>query len=316
MTEEELTNLFASHIVERRKRFETGGRLVHYTSAESAYKIIKGRQIWLRNASMMNDFSEIEHGLQCLISAWASEPGQKLQAMLNRIKDGLRDEIAGLFDGHTDAIKRATYIISLSEHDDDEDKLGRLSMWRAYGARAGVAMVLNNTAFAATTDEMKVYSSPVFYQDFEQFGAWFESWVDKLLAAEAGLSTVDPALLQWWMFYAFRSFVLCTKHPGFAEEREWRVFYSPTFEGETEWVSHSVEIIGGIPQLVMKLSLHDNAEKGITGVVPATLFNRIIIGPCEHPVQVRAGIASALTDSGVAEPLANMWISFIPLRQY
>lgn len=175
MTEDELIDLFASHIVARRKCLAEGGRLVHYTSAESAYKIIKGREIWMRNASMMNDFSEIEHGLHCLIAAWMSEPGIKLQAMLNRIKDGFRDQIAKLFDIHTDGIKRATYITSLSEHNDDEDYLGRLSMWRAYGGRAGVAMVMNNAAFAATTDAIKVYSSPVFYQDQAQFGDWFAS---------------------------------------------------------------------------------------------------------------------------------------------
>jgi len=247
MTHDELTNLFASHVVERRKRFESGGRLVHYTSADSAYKIIKGRQIWLRNASMMNDFSEIEHGLHCLITAWASEPGQKLQTMLNRIKDGLRDEVASLSDGHTPAIKLGTYIISLSEHDDEEDELGRLSMWRAYGSRAGVALVLNNTAFAATTDEMKVYSSPVFYQNSLQFGNWFAGWVNRLLSFEDRLTKVDPNVLQWWLFFAFRSFALCTKHPGFAEEREWRVFYSPSFEGDTEWITQSVETINGIP---------------------------------------------------------------------
>lgn len=216
MTEDELANLFASHVVERRKRFETGGRLVHYTNAEAAYKIIKSRRIWLRNASMMNDFSEIQHGLHCLTNAWASEAGVKLQAMLNRIKDGLHNELATLFDGHTDAMKLGTFIISLSEHDDDEDELGRLSMWRAYGARAGVALVLNNTTFAAVTDAMKVYSAPVFYHSVAQFEAWFAGWADGLLAAEAQLGEVDPVSIQTWMFYALRSFALCTKHPGFA----------------------------------------------------------------------------------------------------
>lgn len=315
MTEDELANLFASHVVERRKRFETGGRLVHYTNAEAAYKIIKSRRIWLRNASMMNDFSEIQHGLHCLTNAWASEAGLKLQAMLNRIKDGLHNELATLFDGHTDAMKLGTFIISLSEHDDDEDELGRLSMWRAYGARAGVALVLNNTTFAAVTDAMKVYSAPVFYHSVAQFEAWFAGWADGLLAAEAQLGEVDPVSIQTWMFYALRSFALCTKHPGFAEEREWRVFYSTTFEGETEWVTPEVETIGGVPQLVMKLSLHDNTDKGVTGVAPATLFNRVIIGPCEHPLQVRASIAMALADAGIEEPLAHMWMSYIPLRQ-
>jgi len=65
----------------------------------------------------------------------------------------------------------------------------------------------------------------------------------------------------------------------------------------------------------MKLSLHDSEPKGIEGVAPAKLINRVIIGPCEHPVQVRTGIAAALADVGVTDPISRMWMSFIPLRQ-
>ncbi|MFX6945320.1 hypothetical protein ABTH53_19890, partial [Acinetobacter baumannii] len=71
--------------------------------------------------------------------------------MLDRIQPGLRDDLAKLFDGHTDAFRVGTFITSLSEHADSEDEYGRLSMWRAYGGRAGVALVLNNAAFAAET---------------------------------------------------------------------------------------------------------------------------------------------------------------------
>jgi len=181
MTPQEAAQLFVPHIITRRAAFTAGKRLVHYTSAEAAYRIITGRQMWLRNAQMMNDFSEIQHGLDCLQQAWASDAGKSLQAMLDRLKQGLRDELATIFDGHTDALKIGTFLTSLSEHDDDEDMYGRLSMWRAYGGKSGVALVLNNTAFAAETPEMRVFSSPVFYQDVPKFIEWFQGWVGNLL---------------------------------------------------------------------------------------------------------------------------------------
>jgi len=314
MTQEEIAALFVPHIIERRAIFETGKRLVHYTCAESAYKIIAGRQMWLRNAQMMNDFSESRHGIDCLIQAWDSPTGKELQDLLNRLKDGLRDELANLFDGHTDGLKVGTFIVSLSEHDDDEDQLGRLSMWRAYGGRTGVALVLNNTTFAATTDEIHVFSSPVFYQDIATFVQWFEGWARAIIDAEDRLREIGADEVRNWLFMIFRSFALCTKHPGFSEEKEWRVFYSPMLEGNSDWIEPGVEIVNGVPQHLMKLHLKDDPDRGIIGVAQTTLLNRVIIGPCEYPIQVRAAIASAMTQVGIENPLQMMWMSLIPYR--
>lgn len=291
-----------------------GKRLVHYTNAEAAYKIISGRQIWLRNAQMMNDFSEIQHGINCLQEAWKSEAGVALQAMLNRIGDGLRDELAALFDGHAEGLRHGSYIVSLSEHENHEDRYGRLSMWRAYGGRSGVALVLNSTAFEAETDEMHVFSSPVIYKDVEQFTAWFQSWAAAVIKQERKLEALGPKAMENILFMVFRSFALCTKHPGFTEEREWRVFYSPIFEGDSEWIEPAVEIINGVPQHLMKLHLKDDPAKHITGVAPKTLINRVIIGPCDYPIQVRAAICDAMNKADIEDPLAIMWMSLIPLR--
>lgn len=35
-------------------------RFVHSTTAETATSIIRGQTVWMRNARVMNDFSEIE----------------------------------------------------------------------------------------------------------------------------------------------------------------------------------------------------------------------------------------------------------------
>jgi hypothetical protein len=177
-----------------------------------------------------------------------------------------------------------------------------------------VALVLNNTAFAAETDEMKVYSSPVFYMDVPGFGEWFQRWAGNLLAAEGRLRELGAELVTNLIFMVFRSFALCTKHPGFKEEKEWRVYHSPMFEGQSEWIEPATECIGGVPQLLMKLHLRDDPAKGVVGVAPETILNRVIIGPCDYPVQVRAGVADALRKAGIDDPMSKMWMSLIPLR--
>ncbi|MFN3959467.1 MAG: DUF2971 domain-containing protein [Parvularculaceae bacterium] len=314
MQTDEIEKLFFSHTLHRRNALRNGKRLVHYTRAESAYKIITGKQVWLRNAQLMNDFSEIQHGINCLTKAWDSQTGKSLQNLLDRIKPGLRDELAALFDGHAADLRLATYIFSLSEHEDGEDRLGRLSMWRAYGGRTGVALVLNSTVFNSDTDAMKVFSSPVFYHDPQSFENWFQDWADNIIAAEQTIHSLGADEVRDWLFAAFRLFVLCTKHPAFAEEKEWRVFHSPIHEGQSDWVGQGTEVVNGAPEILMKLDLKDDPERNIVGVAPATLFNRIIIGPCENPIQIRAALASALTEAGVADVDQKMSMSLIPLR--
>lgn len=315
ITQEEVVQLFLAYEVERRAPLIAGKRLVHYTSAEAAYRIVTGRQVWMRSAGVMNDFSEIAHGLACLRAAWDAPSGNALQELLNRLRAGLRDELQQVFDGHVPGFRESTFITSLSEHDDDEDQLGRLSMWRAYGGRSGVALVLNPTAFAAETDTMKVFSSPVRYMDAPMFVEWFDGWSGGLVAAEERLKLLGADGVLNILFMVFRSIVMCTKHPGFAEEKEWRVFYSPIHEGDSDWVTSSTEVVSGVPQLVMKIELKDDADRGVKGVAPDGIVNRVIIGPCEYPLQVRAAMENALIGAGVQEAAKRITISFVPLRQ-
>lgn len=314
MDDRTLMNLFVSHLIESVERLKGGSRLVHYTSAENAYKIISGKQVWLRNAHLMNDYSEMRHGLECLRAAWNSAAGVELQEWLEANWQGIKIEIENTFNDHAASMTDDTYMICLSEHNDDEDNSGRLSMWRAYGGRAGVALVLNTATFLSETDAMAVYSMPVVYRDQDQFVAWFQTWAASIMDAGDEIAEIDRQVILNHFFFAFRSFVLATKHPGFKEEREWRVFHSPSLDGESPWIDISIETVGGIPQHVVKVALKDDLEVGVVGAAPETLINRVIIGPCETPFPIRAALGQAMIAAGVQEPWSKIWMSFIPLR--
>ncbi|HCH93742.1 MAG TPA: hypothetical protein DFK13_02535 [Erythrobacter sp.] len=314
MDDQALINLFSSHLSESVERLKNGSRLVHYTSAENAFKIISGQQVWLRNTQLMNDYSEMRHGLECLRSAWNSPAGVALQEWLEANWQGIRIEIENTLNDHATSMTDDTYMICLSEHDDDEDKYGRLSMWRAYGGRAGVALVLNTTTFLSETDAMAVYSMPVVYRDQDQFVAWFQTWSASIMDVGEAITKIDRQLILNHFFYAFRSFVLATKHPGFKEEREWRVFHSPSIDGASPWIGLSTETVGGIPQHVVKVALKDDLEASVKGAAPQTLINRVIIGPCETPFPIRAALGNAMIAAGVQDAWDKIWMSFIPLR--
>lgn len=111
--------------------FDSGRRLVYYTSADVALGIIRKREWWLRDASCMSDYSEILHGLRNLIGAYQSEAGQELKNALNSVYPNISGRIEGHLDAGRSHFLSRTYISCLSEHRDREDDHGRLSMWRA-----------------------------------------------------------------------------------------------------------------------------------------------------------------------------------------
>ena len=114
--------------------------LVHYTSASNALRILRTKRVTLRNALLMNDFSEIEHGEKCLLKAWHSSHGRgdtppyrgRLFDLLSRISPTVFPAIEQSYDRHVSSRKTDTFILSLAEHNDLlEGSVGKLSMWRA-----------------------------------------------------------------------------------------------------------------------------------------------------------------------------------------
>ena len=125
--------------------YEKKTRLVYYTSAEVALEVLLRKKLWMRQVSCMNDYLEVQHGLQCLSAAYRGDHGKRLQAVLNSFFPGISTEIETKFDERQNELRYDTFIICLSEHAgphrEDEDRVGRLSMWRAYGRGKGVALV-------------------------------------------------------------------------------------------------------------------------------------------------------------------------------
>jgi len=123
--------------------YAKGRKLVHYTAAENALNIIKTRSLWMRETRCMTDFSEVTGGHQLLLQYMNAEgKREKFIAALDKCFEGAGREVLKRFDDWWIHIQTSTYISCFSEHIEPiEDKRGRLSMWRAFGQRAGVAMV-------------------------------------------------------------------------------------------------------------------------------------------------------------------------------
>ena len=162
-------------------------RFVYYTTAETATRILSNKQIWLRNTTVMNDYSEVLHGFDCLNASCKAASGNIFNARLNACFRGLADEVKDLFEGWSSSIQRDTYITCVSEHLPGEDQRGRLSMWRAYGGQTGVALVLNSTAMLINSNALNVFSSPVAYLNRAAFAVWVKR-VAKNMERERGIT--------------------------------------------------------------------------------------------------------------------------------
>ena len=161
----EYTQAFLPYAAVAAKRVHSMGcRFAYYTTAATALEVLRRREIWMRNTMVMNDFSEVEHGLSCVIEAYKSEAGEKLKAVLDAEYSGISEEYESLFNAWIPGFRRDTYVACLSEHPPEEDQYGRLSMWRAYGGVAGVALIVNGGVLFRPSDALAAYSSPVAYR--------------------------------------------------------------------------------------------------------------------------------------------------------
>ena len=115
------------------------------------------------------------------------------------------------------------------------------------------------------------------------------------------------------VFHAFKFASICTKHPGFREEKEWRVIYIPEMEKST-LIKKDIEVINGTPQPVHKIPLKDVPEEGLVGIEIPELIDRIIIGPTDYGVAMLEAFRDLLSDAGVENPIDRIHVSSIPLR--
>lgn len=317
LTEEDknLAEIFFGYDKHRRTELSDKNlRLVHYTSAENAAKIVATKNIWMRNALSVNDFSEIEHGNRCFNHAYDGHYGARFRVALDSVHKSLSEELYEYINGWNQHDYSNTYITCLSEHrTPDDDPFGRLSMWRAYGRNQGVALVLNNSPFLKDGPTMNVSSSAVLYADENEFSKQFLIVTEKIENSLEFLSQVERKIILGYALSMVRYAKLSTKHPGFKEEREWRLIYCPVYD-KSDHIRESIEVVGDILQTVYKFPLINNPQEGVTGIEIPEILDKIIIGPTEHYWIVYEAFKRLLSEAGVENPGEKITLSRIPLR--
>lgn len=288
-------------------------RFVHYTSAQTAMQILQNGVIWMRKSHLMNDYREVEHGFDCLNDAYKKNK-ERMTSLLDGMFPGFCEKLETAFNNWLPLFRTDSFITCVSEHDSSEDAYGRLSMWRAYGNGSGVALVVNGGPLLRPSNALLAYTNPVAYMSNDEVEAALAQVLTNVENNQEFVRSLGENHVLDNMFQAFRSAILCTKHPGFREEREWRVVYSPSL-ARSERITSSVESVNGIPQLVCKIPLKDVPEEGLTGLAPMDFIEKVIIGPTKFPAGIYDAFTVLLGDMGIPNPTERIVFSNIPLRQ-
>ncbi len=276
--------------------------------------ILRDKKIWMRNASGMNDFMEVTHGFNCLNAAYKGETGKEFNALLDAVFPGFSDRLKNLFNGWLNDLKFNTYLLCVSEHEDNEDINGRLSMWRGYGSASSVAFVLNTKVFFGEADDFGAFSSPVAYCDDAKFESEFRKIVENVKKDASFLKTLNQDIVLGIIFQMLRIASVCTKHPGFHEEQEWRVIYSPNLFN-SKYIERAHASLNGTPQTIYKIPLKDVPEIKLDGAEISKLIDRIIIGPTQYPMVMWEAFVGLLKGADVENAEGKVFVSNIPLRR-
>jgi hypothetical protein len=292
-------------------------KCVHYTSSNNAIDIIKGRTFWMRNAKCMNDFQELTHGYTIISDYFKDkEKNKEFRLVVDQIDENFEQDVVKGFEEWWEAISYNTYILSLSEHSGpDEIEHGRLSMWRAY-SNGGSKCALEISLPTDLNTGNSLVVTPVSYLKDSELSLRLDHAVTnvKKLISEYKHEGLDKNELVKFFILALIDLTLAVKHPGFKEEREWRVYYIPNIMPDrTEHLKNDVEIVVGIPQIVYKIPVFKpDDEKGIDGYYINQIIKGILIGPSSYPkIQIDA-FRKLLDENGLKA--AKVSASFIPLR--
>lgn len=323
----ELGAIFMPRVLQKAKKrwpdFSSTSRFAHYTTAESAMKIIESKRLWMRNAMCMTDYREVNHGFDMIKTAFHSNVNetqtrmQLFTGVLDSCAPGVATEAIAQFDKVLNQIRLYTHIASLSEHggngdDEIEDKYGRLSMWREFGDSPGrVAIIVSLPWFSESGQKLRISFSPVGYSTADQVVKELDGVIQNIRDHATYLSQdhLRP-WIQGIVYSMLLSSVTCLKHCGFHEEREWRVVHG-SWPLTSPHMKPSVVTVGGIPQHIYELPLEAAVAPDLDF---ARIFDRLIIGPTQYPLSIKNAFIEKLGAAGVSNPADKIIISDIPIR--
>jgi len=269
----------------------------------------------------MSDFSEVQHGFDILNSFFSNRAKKEsFTEALDGCIPGVASEAITAFNNSWEDIRLNSYIACLSEHQDSEDSNGRLSMWRAFGGTATRIGIVLKIPYTFSMLRLRIIFSSVAYFSKSDAHEHLEEVIRNVRANREYLQTIGRNDFAQLVFNMLLFHVVCMKHEGFHEEREWRAIYAPTLGayqpllGTSQLMESSTEVLSGVPQVVYKVPLDASVSDQIEDLDFTKIFDHLIIGPTPYPWPIYSAFVNELTKAGIANSAERVLVSGIPIR--
>lgn len=290
-------------------------RVWHYTDTYGLLGILQNDALWATSARMLNDSSEIEHGLELFQEA--------LRVLVDRVAvdDRQRDFIERVRTTTEERLDaHELFVVCASAKGDD------LSQWRGYSAGSGFALAVDPGAVLVATGQAmpdiycnvawpKVEWRPVVYgpKKKKKLMAHLAQYVAATTPEEGDL---DGFGLQMTVATVLES-ITRVKHQGFRSEREIRLVISnPELQGHVQFRSGE---FGPTPYVV--LGAHPGGYNGqpfgpsmlaLKSTAPLRILE-IAIGPAQDYKVAENGVRNLLRTLGREDEI-RVTRSAVPYR--
>jgi hypothetical protein len=192
--------------------------LYHYTSLDSARKLLETRKLWASRVYFLNDASEVEYGAGVVSEYVESYPGTP-EAFRELFRRGPRGEES---DFIRTTKKSQVHVFCLSSQEDS------LSQWRAYGRSGGGVAIgfKKDRLLGIKARGQRNFAFQVIYERESQLATMREP-MRAVEDVSSRISDETQGQLDFWIevFVQLGLFAFRFKNPAFREEEEWRLFW-------------------------------------------------------------------------------------------
>ena len=290
--------------------------LAHYTTVSTLEKIVQGEELWFSNPLFMNDWEELEFGMNLGAQVFRTHADLEGACETPENHRQLLDAFSRLFDDFDRNHAIDTYVLCLAEHDSANED-GALSMWRGYGANGnGVALVIDTSRIRPTVGSPFIAARVVYASHLER-QEWMVRTVDRMaeLLRQHGATESNLISTAHYFFERLKLFSLFTKHNGFHEEREWRIVYFSQKDHQrllAPMIGYSLSAKGVEPKL--KLHLPRVPPEAGGPISLEEIVAMVLLGPSLSTVVSGAAVRRMLALLDKKSLAARVRASSIPYR--
>lgn len=262
--------------------------LVHYTTADTALKILSNNELWLCSVNGMNDYNEMRTGMKkiaCSINK--NSYLQSLKNVLNATHPKLHETVIETLNTIHERYL-ATYGLCLSEAS-SEDVNGSTYMWDNYASQEGVAIQFNKNIFSYELPLPELV--PMEYYTVKEVDEEIEHLIKLLNDHQAEVDDQDFDILMKLLLDKISYGVFCLKSQKYEQEKEWRVMLNDKLQNvDYPYLKKERVIIRNESRDIYKFNL------SLAGIELNNVLHRIIIGRFQDPEKVKEEFIKLLSN--------------------